>query len=461
MKFNNRYLLLLIPMVLTIVIINYMSFDKKDTKLYDVKLRNIVDKNMFAMYLEKKQEDGTSTYVVDEGSTWPEEGYTFNKTMSGCIDGDGNKIEEEILTYDEETHIATVDTGITAYCYLYFDIKEAFVPDMYVSDEEKLSTGDGYLVYHDGEGTYAANEAGDKSYRFSGNNPNNYVCLDGNTSGDGECEDITKLYRVIGWFPEENDPSKYRMKIIKSEYITSAELEISSPGKASKDTSYTTEYTSRVESTDVDGFYWSGDSSIEWNNWRESTLNKTLNSESGKYLTSLSAYTNIIENTKWYIGGNTLNNITKQSSMKTAYDNELGANKLTTSSSQCTDNSTSKVPCTDALLYQTSKVGLMYATEYGYASAPKNWGTQLYSYDKKANRSENWLYNGVNEWTLSRPADITYAAFYVYSSGYVYDHAVSDVRLGVRPVLVLKSETTIKSGDGSKGSPWRINLQSS
>ena len=95
-------------------------------------------------------------------------------------------------------------------------------------------------------------------------------------------------------------------------------------------------------------------------------MNKTLNSESGNYLTSLSAYTNIIENTKWYIGGNILNNITKQSSMKAAYDNELGENKLTTSSSQCTDNSQSYVQCTDALLYQTSKVGLMYATELEY-----------------------------------------------------------------------------------------------
>ncbi len=322
------------------------------------------------------------------------------------------------------------------------------------------TVGDGYVIYHDGKGIYGDNEAGDNSYRFSGNNPNNYVCLDGNDNATGECNDITKLYRVIGWFPEENDPSKYRMKIIKSEYITASELGGNlSTSKVSKTSS--SDFTSRVEnSTDVDGFYWSGESSITWNNWVSSTLNQTLNSESGNYLKSLSAYTSLIENTKWYIGGNTSDSIYKKNNMKTAYDNELGANKLTTSSSQCTDNSTSKVPCTDALLYQTSKVGLMYATEYGYASAPKNWGTQLYSYDKKANRSENWLYNGVYEWTLSRQADITGTALDVEYSGYVYRILVNYSGFGVRPVLVLKSEATIKSGDGSKESPWRIKLGS-
>ncbi len=438
-----------------------MSFDKKDTKLYDVKLRNIVDKNMFAMYLEKKQEDGTSTYVVDEGSTWPEEGYTFNKTMSGCIDGDGNKIEEEILTYDEENHIATVDTGITAYCYLYFDLKVSKVLPEYVDDTTKLSTGDGYLVYHDGKGTYGANEAGDNSYRFAGNNPNNYVCLDGNNNGDGVC-DTTKLYRVIGWFPKEGDPTKYEMKIIKSEYITADEL--GGNLSTSKLTQYTikNDYTPRADVTNAVGFYWSGESSIIWNNWVSSKLNQTLNKEDGNYLISLSAYTNLIENTKWYIGGNTYNNIiVNQSSMKTAYDYELGANKLTTSSSQCIDQSASNVQCTDALLYQTNKVGLMYATEYGYASAPSNWGTKLSSYNNQNNRSENWLYNGVYEWTLSRRADDAYRALNVHNSGYVYGSDVDYSRYGVRPVLVLKSEATIKSGDGSKESPWRINLQSS
>ncbi len=437
-----------------------MSFAKKDNKLYDVKLNNIVDKNMFAMYLEQKQEDGTSTYVADERNTWPEEGYTFNKTMSGCIDGDGNKIEEEILTYDEENHIATVDTGITAYCYLYFDLKVSKVLPEYVDDTTKLSTGDGYLVYHDGKGTYGANEAGDNSYRFAGNNPNNYVCLDGNNNGDGVC-DTTKLYRVIGWFPKEGEPTKYEMKIIKSEYITEAELGGGLTSKILSQYTTATDYTPRADVTNAVGFYWSGNSSITWNNWISSTLNKTLNNESGNYLTSLSSYTSLIENTKWYIGGNTYNNITRQSSMKAAYDNELGANKLTSSSSQCTDNSQSYVQCTDALLYQTSKVGLMYVTEYGYASAPSNWSTQLFYYNTKENRSENWLYNGVNEWTLSRQADATYYALTVGSSGYVSCVSVNYYSYGVRPVLVLKSEATIKSGDGSKESPWRINLQSS
>ena len=54
-----------------------------------------------------------------------------------------------------------------------------------------------HLQYlHDGEGTYGSLEAGDNSYRFSGANPNNYVCFGSN---EANClED--NLYRIIGVF---------------------------------------------------------------------------------------------------------------------------------------------------------------------------------------------------------------------------------------------------------------------
>ena len=63
---------------------------------------------------------------------------------------------------------------------------------------ENVYTEDGVngLYYHDGEGTYtnADQEAGDNSYRYSGANPNNYVCF-------GTVEETCpndNLYRIIG-----------------------------------------------------------------------------------------------------------------------------------------------------------------------------------------------------------------------------------------------------------------------
>ncbi len=140
---------MLILLVLTIILSNVIFSKKEKVILDEVKLKNIVNKNMFAMYYETKQEDGTYTYVESEDTAWPVN-LRFNAKKSGCIDGDGNKIEEEILTYDDETHIATVDTGITAYCYLYFDLgteekpyKIQYIEDL-VDLSNKVNDGDTY-----------------------------------------------------------------------------------------------------------------------------------------------------------------------------------------------------------------------------------------------------------------------------------------------------------------------------
>ena len=74
----------------------YKSFSNKNTNLDEASL-NINDTNMFAIMLE--QEDGT--YKEDTSSTWPTSGYQYNSSMSGCIDINGNRIDNA-LTYDKE-----------------------------------------------------------------------------------------------------------------------------------------------------------------------------------------------------------------------------------------------------------------------------------------------------------------------------------------------------------------------
>ena len=54
--------------------------------------------------------------------------------------------------------------------------------------------GDNGLYYHDAD---LANGAGDNSYRYSGANPNNYVCF-GTTGAD--CQNEENQYRIIGVF---------------------------------------------------------------------------------------------------------------------------------------------------------------------------------------------------------------------------------------------------------------------
>ena len=67
--------------------------------------------------------------------------------------------------------------------------------------------GENGLYYHDGVGTYtnADQEAGDNSYRYSGADPNNYVCF----GSDAASCPSANLYRIIGVFGSE-------VKLIKS-----------------------------------------------------------------------------------------------------------------------------------------------------------------------------------------------------------------------------------------------------
>lgn len=87
------------------------------------------------------------------------------------------------------------------------------------------------------------------------------------------------------------------------------------------------------------------------------------------------------------------------------------------------------------------KIGLMYASDYGYAmnNSYKN----------------NWLFTKGYEWTMaayssSRPVGVDVNGW--LSSNVAY------LGLAVRPVLYLKSNVYVISGDGSEGNPYKIML---
>jgi len=137
MQVVNKKMCVIVILVLVIIesctlFLMYKSFGNKNTNLDEVNL-NINNSNMFAIMLE--QDDGT--YKEDTTSTWPTSGYTYNASMSGCIDLNGNKLEG-VLTYDSTNNIATVDTGNTSYCYLYFSLPGvAFA--VYSADDTSLT----------------------------------------------------------------------------------------------------------------------------------------------------------------------------------------------------------------------------------------------------------------------------------------------------------------------------------
>ena len=109
-------------MLLNIFLV-YKSSENKT--LENVKLKEVekIPKSL-AIMLEKENEDGTYSYIESDTNSWPDD-LVINYDKSGCIDTNGQIIEDS-LTYNFETKIATVETGVTTKCYLYFDIDKTF-----------------------------------------------------------------------------------------------------------------------------------------------------------------------------------------------------------------------------------------------------------------------------------------------------------------------------------------------
>ena len=261
-----------------------------------------------------------------------------------------------------------------------------------------------------------ASDDADKNVRYIGANPNNYVyfnCSDYNNQSDSTCE----KWRIIGVFNNvtKSDGTKENLvKIIRDESI--------------------------------------GD--IAWdsnnvNDWSTATLQQNLNSGT-YYTTTLKNDTtrNAIESVVWNLGGTNAYNTSTASMFYTA---ERGTTVY------------SGRPTT-----WTGKIGLMYPSDYGYATAGGSTtnratclSTVLYNWDGSGVadcKNNDYLFkSSYVQWTLAPGSGYAYDVFSVYSSGFVgYDYA--SATYGVRPALYLKSSISVGSGNGTSTSPYKLEM---
>ena len=107
----------------------------------------------------------------------------------------------------------------------------------------------------------------------------------------------------------------------------------------------------------------------------------------------------------------------------------------------------------------TSKIGLMYASDWGYAI--EGYTGVLGDSGKPQNSSDkNWLFSNGDEWTMSAysssyPVSVSGANGRNY--GCLYDGSYWN-GYSIRPVLYLKSNVYVVSGTGSKVDPYRIGI---
>ena len=247
------------------------------------------------------------------------------------------------------------------------------------------------------------------------NRVNNFVCFG---SSETPCP-TDNLYRIIGVIDG-------KVKLIKYDYATSALL--GTDGDFGE--SIAPDSTYKGSLTSIDQYYWNKATGI--NTWSESNLNKiNLNTN---FINNIgSTWTNKITTTTWKVCGGASENI-YSSVPATVYQYEVGSSASSTT--------------------YDAKIGLIYVSDYGFAASPSAWSTILRNYDNV--RTNNWMYMGYDDWTISRLSDYSHYAFLVDSSGGVHDSDVSFSN-GVRPSFNLSSSITYVSGSGSMSDPIRLN----
>ncbi len=403
--------------------------------LYNGDKKEIDTSNTLAIMYE----NDNGEYVESTSSNWLGDGYTFNATLSKCKNGSK-------IYYDNATKKVMVEANTNDRCYVYFDIlnfRNTCIKDNSNTFACKIATtyttdGENGLYYHDGVGTYtnAGQEAGDNSYRYSGADPNNYVCFG---SDADTCPD-EYLYRIIGVFDEDND-GEYNVKLIKADYTTSAMLGINGRDYRGKYTSSTSNYKGSMDKSTIVAYRWNYDTSVSTygsNNWTTSELNKiNLNTNYLNYLGN--SWSDMIEDATWYLGGMTSSGNTAKSFYTGERNNAgYGSNPTTYGPENANGNST--------------KIGLMYSSDYGYAAYPDAWVANLNAYVS----SNNWLYMGLDEWTMTPYSSYSDYVFNLISSGYLLSNG-ANLGYSVRPVFYLRSNISYVEGNGTKASPFRIN----
>ncbi len=275
--------------------------------------------------------------------------------------------------------------------------------------------------------------------RYEGADPNNYICLDNQKSGS--CSDSSLLFRIIGLFDEDT----------------------SSDGTTSSGTKKLLKVIDTNNYGGTSGKYWNSAGS---NNWSTASLKTELN---GTYLTTLLGTTNIngklssaIANAKWHLGGASSSNYTT----------------LTAEGIYTEERNTSAIYSGNpSIIY--AKVGLMYPSDYGYATVGGNTTNKsscrakelYYWYGSPISDCKNndWLFtsqvtswgSNKNEWLISPSSSATNPAAYLNSGGELvllnfYSDGVKS-QLAVRPTFYLDSSILkIVGGTGTSTDPYHI-----
>ena len=462
-KIINR--LIIAILVLSNIILLYNIYDlKKEVLSYKENYKKS-RKNMISMMLET--DTNSKTYIQSTDSTWPSEDYMFNEEMSKCEQGSK-------LSWDDTNKKVVMEGNSSDKCYVFFDKYSPItinnysitssgnkititidatsgtgtISKYYYSKDDGVtyieSTSNNYVFTSLDKGTYkikayVEDSNGKKSTilsktieittltiadyiisQYTGTQGENGLYYHDYTLSNGAGE---SSYRYAGANPnnyicfgsEEStcpDDNLYRIIGVFGDYnhgVTNKNLV-----KIIKNTSY-----GSIAFDDTKS-----------NNWTTATLNTTLNAT---FLTSnLSGYEDKIETVIWKIGGYNNNAVTA----KTFFDSEV----------------------THAARTYQGKIGLMYISDYGFATTPDYWTTNLKSYDTNA-KNYDWIYTAKStKWSITPLSNgtVTGASEWYINGDGALGYTNANDPATVYPCFYLSTSVSYILGTGTSTDPYRV-----
>ena len=374
---------------------------------------------------------GDITSCGEETNTTP----LMNKTLSGNIKIElSTKSKKELvrpMTANKEIiSLASTDAcnaGGTGVC------ATNSYTDTSANSISSYSTNSSVTKYHD--------------YRFRGAEPNNYVLFNND------------LYRIIGVFDENTHgvKNKYLIKLIMANQLYSGSWGIyNTTNNSGIYKSFANDWTGNTTgvkaNTNVilnEFFYNKTNTSLTYNScgsWTYYYLGANYKNFSCSDIVGYgidSGLRNYIEEVTWYLNGYNKNSHSKQ-------DIYLCERGLSTDTTNCKSANSGAYDASTI-----GKIGLMYASDYLYASSYYSAINTTTSIDNYA--IKNWLYNGT-EWIMSINPDYSNKAAIIDLYGQIYFGNWTFDSCGIRPTFYLRSTIGISDGSGTFDDPYILDI---
>ena len=422
---------------------------------FNIKLLSTSSNTISPQYIKLKIDDGevttlsslTNSIIKSDVTLKAKESIDITIRAWLSIDTPNSEIGKTFnskLVADGQAVYTTTNYGVGAVEY----INSLFVPNTSaVNNGITYSYDTTHKIMQDTQG----------NIRYYGASPNNYIYFNCDAYPSTNCE----LWRIIGVVDG-------KLKLIKNDSIGTYSWDTSASGINSGNgvnewsqadlmkllnpgyESNTDLNKSGTSITVNNSLYYNSGSGTCYSGSSNSTKSCDFTSTGIKNDTTR----NMIEDSTYYLGGGSSADIYSNVSLTMERGTNVVIPGTTCSGTYCNDTVTRTTSW-------TGKIGLMYPSDYGYATDFTKCSQTLYNYDSSTDsyacRTNDWLYNSAIQWLLTPDSSNAYFAWLVGSSGDVSYGLNVYYALGVRPVLHLNSELVIESGSGTESDPYRIS----